>query len=80
MEDNAAVEDIVHADIFLYGINIKDETMIARRSVGKHCKRVRLLRNRSPIAKSSISTLSSKTIVVHFVINSAKRFSTWRGV
>ena len=47
MEDIAAVDDIVRAEKFLYGIDIVDGSMIgelARRSVGKHPITVRLLR------------------------------------
>ena len=46
MEDIAAVEDNVQADIFLYDIDIVDGSMIGelvRRSVGKHSNSVRLL-------------------------------------
>ena len=47
MEDSAAVEDIAHADIFLYHNDIVDGSLIgelARRSVGKHSNTVQLLR------------------------------------
>ena len=45
MEDNAASEDIVQTNIVLYDINIAEGSMIgelARRSVGKYLKTVRL--------------------------------------
>ena len=46
MENIAAVEDIVQADIFLYYIGIVDGSMIGKlaRSVGKHSNTVRLFR------------------------------------
>ena len=47
MEDMAAVEDIVQADIFLYDIAIVEGSMIgelARRIVGEHSNTLRLLR------------------------------------
>ena len=47
MEDMAAVEDIVQADIFLYDIAIVEGSMIgelARRIVGENSNTLRLLR------------------------------------
>ena len=46
MEDIAAVEDIILADIFLYDVEVLDGTMLgelAKRTVGKHSYTVRLL-------------------------------------
>ena len=56
MEEIAAVEDIVQADIFLYDIDIVEVFMIgeiARRSVGKHYKTVRLFRYNSHVCHVS---------------------------
>ena len=50
MEDIAAVEDFVQADIFLYDIDNVDGSMLGelvRRTVGEHSEIVRLLRYNS---------------------------------
>ena len=57
MEDNAAVEDIVQAHIFLYGLDIVGGYFIgelAARIVGKHSKTVRLLHYNSHSSLVSI--------------------------
>ena len=56
MEDIAAVEDIVQADLFLYNIDIVDASMIKefeRRSVGKHSITLRRLLFNSHICQVS---------------------------
>ena len=56
MENMAAVDDIVQADLFLYDIDIIDVPMIgelARRSVGKYSDIVRLLRYKSHVCHMS---------------------------
>ena len=64
MQDIAAVENIVPADVFLYDIDIVQGSMIgelARRSVGKDSNTVRLLRCNSHIFHDSIVNALFKT-------------------
>ena len=83
MEDIAAVEDSVQADIFWYNIDIVDRSMIGklpRRIVAEHSNNVRLLRYNSQICYVSKFNALLKPIVVHRVITSSNRFSTWSGI
>ena len=82
MEDFAIVDDIVQADTFLCDIDNVHGSMVrelARRRIGKTSITLQLSRYNSHIWHAK-STLSSKPIVVHRVINSSKHFSTWSGV
>ena len=77
VEEIAAVQDLFQADICLYDIDIVDGFLmreLAGRSAGKYSNTVRFLRYISQICMYPVSTLSSKPIVFHLVVNSSKQF------